>query len=119
MNHKPNSPPSERDPQLWGWELPQCRGQAALALFIDDLDRILQAYTTSKARSTHSLRHAQEQVDVLLSQYMKHAAAPNVFAGQSVDLREGVDHRGVSYTVPIFSPQLKQSLVSLLEQKTK
>ena len=31
-------------PQAWGWEQPQCRGQAGLAPFIDALHPILQAH---------------------------------------------------------------------------
>ncbi|WZB70723.1 hypothetical protein WJ968_36610 [Achromobacter xylosoxidans] len=31
-------------PKSWGWEQPGCRGPAALALFIDDLHRILQEH---------------------------------------------------------------------------
>ena len=53
----------------------------------------------------------------LLARYNDIARAPEVFQGQSVELKEGVDRSGVSHTVPIFSPRLKQSLVSMLGGK--
>ena len=103
-------------PQSWGWEQPQCRGQAALALFIDDLHRILQAHAAGKLADSSTLADAQEQVNELLARYNDIAAAPDIFLGQSVQLKEGIDRSGVSHTVPIFSPRLKQSLVSMLGQ---
>ncbi|CUI46432.1 hypothetical protein [Achromobacter xylosoxidans] len=103
-------------PQTWGWEQPQCRGQAALALFIDDLHRILQAHAAGQLAASSTLADAQEQVDQLLVRYNDIAAAPEIFLGQSVQLKEGVDRSGVSHTIPIFSSRLKQSLVAMLGQ---
>lgn len=103
-------------PQGWGWEQPQCRGQAALALFIDDLHRILQAYAAGKLADSGTLADAQRNVNELLARYNEINAAPEIFLGQSVELKEGVDRNGVSHTIPIFSPRLKQSLVSMLGQ---
>ena len=103
-------------PQSWGWEQPQCRGQAALALFIDDLHRILQAHAAGKLADSSTLADAQRDVNELLARYNEIGAAPDIFLGQSVELKEGVDRNGVSHTVPIFSPRLKQSLVSMLGQ---
>lgn len=104
-------------PKSWGWEQPGCRGPAALALFIDDLHRILQEHAAGKLASCSTLADAQSQVDALLARYNNIARAPEVFQGQSVELKEGVDRSGVSHTVPIFSPRLKQSLVSMLGGK--
>ncbi|MCW0210712.1 hypothetical protein WHX56_13500 [Achromobacter veterisilvae] len=103
-------------PQGWGWEQPQCRGQAALALFIDDLHRILQAHAAGKLADSSTLADAQRDVNELVARYNEIGAAPDIFLGQSVELKEGVDRNGVSHTVPIFSPRLKQSLVSMLGQ---
>ncbi|MBO9332417.1 hypothetical protein A6B37_22845 [Achromobacter sp. HZ01] len=103
-------------PQGWGWEQPECRGQAALALFIDDLHRILQAHAAGKLASSGTLDDAQRDVDELLVRYNEIGAAPDIFLGQTVELKEGVDRNGVSHTVPIFSARLKQSLVSMLGQ---
>lgn len=103
-------------PEGWGWEQPQCRGQAALALFIDDLHRILQAHAAGKLADSSTLADAQGQVDELLARYNEINAAPDIFLGQSVELKEGVDRNGVSHTVPIFSARLKKSLVSMLGQ---
>ncbi|CAB3632607.1 hypothetical protein SB816_24530 [Achromobacter sp. SIMBA_011] len=117
MNKKHVSENAGGTPQAWGWEQPQCRGQAALALFIDDLHRILQNYTAGRLAASGSLADAQEQVDQLLARYNEIAAAPEIFLGQSVQLKEGVDRSGVSHTVPIFSARLKQSLVAMLGQR--
>ena len=110
------SQPTGAGPQGWGWQQPQCRGQAALALFIDDLHRILQAHAAGKLADSSTLADAQAQVNELLARYHEISAAPYIFQGQSVQLKEGIDRSGVSHTVPIFSPRLKQSLVSMLGQ---
>jgi hypothetical protein len=116
MTKKHASQNTGAGPQGWGWEQPQCRGQAALALFIDDLHRILQAHAAGKLADSSTLADAQAHVNELLARYNEIGAAPDIFSGQSVELKEGVDRSGVSHTVPIFSPRLKQSLVSMLGQ---
>ena len=55
-------------------------------------------------------------MDALLARYNDIARAPEVFQGQSVELKEGVDRSGVSHRA-YFSPRLKQSLVSMLGGK--
>ncbi|MCD0505719.1 hypothetical protein [Bordetella petrii] len=100
--------------QGWGWQQPNCHGQAALALFIDDLHRILQAHTAQQLAGEAPLAAAQERVDTLLARYVETRKAPDIFDGQSVTLKEGVDRDGVSHTVPIFSPRLKQALIAML-----
>ncbi len=87
-----------------------------MALFIDDLHRILQTHAAGKLADSSTLADAQRDVNELLARYNEIAAAPDIFLGQSVELKEGVDRNGVSHTVPIFSPRLKQSLVSMLGQ---
>ncbi|MFY0475942.1 hypothetical protein [Achromobacter marplatensis] len=116
MSKKPVPQNAGAAPQGWGWEQPQCRGQAALALFIDDLHRILQAHAAGKLADSSTLADAQAHVDELLARYNEINAAPEIFLGQSVELKEGVDRNGVSHTVPIFSARLKKSLVSMLGQ---
>lgn len=116
MTKKQASDRAGAQPQPWGWEQPGCRGQAALALFIDDLHRILQAHAAGKLADSSSLTDAQAQVNQLLARYNEIGAAPDIFLGQSVQLKEGIDRSGVAHTVPIFSPRLKQSLVSMLGQ---
>ena len=69
---------------------------------IDDLHRILQEHAAGKLASCSTLADAQSQVDALLARYNDIARAPEVFQGQSVELKEGVDRSGVSHTVPIF-----------------
>lgn len=111
--HNSSTPPGDAD-QDWGWQQPS-RGQAALALFIDDLHRVLQAYAAQQLTgATAPLAAAQEQVDALLARYVELRKAPDIFDGQSVTLKVGTDRDGVSHTVPIFSPHLKQALVAML-----
>lgn len=108
-----SSPPGGTN-QDWGWQQPS-RGQAALALFIDDLHRVLQAHAAQQlAGAVAPLAAAQEQVDALLARYIELRKAPDIFDGQSVTLKVGTDRDGVSHTVPIFSPRLKQALVAML-----
>jgi len=111
-----NDPPSfgAGGTEEWGWQQPHCRGQAALALFIDDLHRVLQAHAAQQLVAAAPLAAAQEQVDALLAHYVESGKAPDIFDGQSVTLKEGIDRDGVSHTVPIFSPRLKQALVAML-----
>jgi hypothetical protein len=99
----------------WGWQQ-ACHGQAALALFIDDLHRILQAHAARRLTGVAPLSVAQKQVDTLLARYVEFRRAPEIFDGQSVTLKEGTDKDGVSHTVPIFSPALKQTLVAMLNR---
>ncbi len=114
MIKKYSLPDAGADNQGWGWEQPNCRGRTALSLFIDDVHRILQAHTAGKLADSSTLADAQDQIDALLDRYIEIKAAPDIFDGQSVELKEGVDRSGVLHTVPIFSPRLKQSLMSVL-----
>jgi len=109
-----SSPPGGAD-QGWGWQQPS-HGQAALALFIDDLHRVLQAHAAQRLAGPAPLAAAQEQVDALLARYVELRKAPDIFEGQSVTLKEGTDRQGVSHTIPIFSPRLKQALVAMLDR---
>lgn len=109
-----SSPPSGANHD-WGWQQPS-RGQAALALFIDDLHRVLQAHAAQRLAGPAPLAVAQEQVDALLARYVELRKAPDIFEGQSVTLKEGTDREGVSHTVPIFSSRLKQALVAMLDR---
>ncbi|WZB61503.1 hypothetical protein WJ970_30490 [Achromobacter xylosoxidans] len=77
-------------------------GSGGAGPFIDDLHRILQEHADGKLASCSTLADAQSQVDALLARYNDIARAPEVFQGQSVELKEGVDRSGVSHTVPIF-----------------
>ena len=77
-------------------------GSGGAGPFIDDLHRILQEHAAGKLASCSTLADAQSQVDALLARYNDIARAPEVFQGQSVELKEGVDRSGVSHTVPIF-----------------
>jgi len=102
MQNDSSSPGTGGADQDWGWQQPHCHGQAALALFIDDLHRVLQAHAAQQLAVAAPLAAAQEQVDALLAHYVESRKAPDIFEGQSVTLKEGIDRDGVSHTVPIF-----------------
>lgn len=112
MQKNPSTQPT--DDAGWGWQQAHAHGQAALALFIDDLHRVLQAHAAQQRVTVTPLAAAQEQVDSLLANYVASGKAPEIFDGQSVTLKEGVDREGVTHVVPIFSPHLKKSLVGML-----
>ena len=118
MTKKPAMTAGAAAPAPWGWEQPQCRGRNALALFVDDLHRILESHAAGRLANAGSLDQAQRQVDELLARYNGIGAAPEAFQGASIELQEAVDRSGASHTVPIFSPRLKKSLMSMLGPKS-
>jgi len=115
MEHTPST---TNDEYGWGWQQP-VHGAAALALFIDDLHRVLQAHSARRLTGVAPLAAAQDQVNTLLSHYVEARKAPAIFEGQSVTLKEGTDRDGVSHVIPIFSPKLKQALVTMLDRPSK
>ena len=102
-------------PESWGWEQPGCR-PAALALFIDDLHRILQEHAAGKLASCSTLADAQSQVDAARA-LQRHRPRAGSVPGA---VRRTERRRGPQRRVPhraYFSPRLKQSLVSMLGGK--
>ena len=84
-----------------GWEQPGCRGPAALAF--SSTTCIASCRNTRPANWLRAARWRTPSPRwTLLARYNDIARAPEVFQGQSVELKEGVDRSGVSHTVPIF-----------------
>lgn len=110
----PTTPDALSRQPPWGWENPRCKGENAVSLFIDDLQRVLQGRQFNAEHNDGQLAQAQQDVDMLLGKYVQLGAAPQIFGGQTVELKLGVDRAGVTHVVPIFSPALKQHFVQLL-----
>jgi hypothetical protein len=100
----------------WGWEHPQCRGPNAVPLFIDDLQRVLSGFAPGGADDAAGLAQTQTEVDMLLGKYVLMGVAPQIFGGQTVELKLGTDRTGVTHVVPIFSASLKQQFMQILGQ---
>jgi hypothetical protein len=98
----------------WGWKQPDCKGAKAVSFFIDDLQRLLGACAPASPADTDSLARAQDEVDMLLGNYVRLGANPQVFDGQTVELKLGMDRAGVTHVVPIFSASLKRHFQQLL-----
>ncbi len=109
-----NTPTPTPDHPQWGYERPDCRGANALGLFIDDLQRVLDAHAGDIAGRPERLYEAQAQANELVRRYAALKEAPAAFNGQSVNLRVARTSAGTVQLVPLFSAALKQALISLL-----
>ncbi|MGE4124648.1 MAG: hypothetical protein AB7E59_05225 [Pusillimonas sp.] len=100
----------------WGYERPDCIGNHALALFIDDIQRVLDAYADTQGSTDARLFQVQAEANRLLQGYAEHARGTTVFKDQFITIR-AVDASGhtPSQWVPLFSPGLKSALQALLK----
>lgn len=100
----------------WGYERPDCIGDHALALFIDDVQRVLDHYMqTSGAPETRVLQ-AQATANKLLKAYENNARKTTAFTGQSIEIKIVSTPLSEPQWVPLFSPGLKQALKTLLDR---
>ncbi len=103
----------------WGYERSDCRGSFALSLFLDDMDRLVDHYTSQAKAHVEPDRvvfQAQAAANKLLQAYERNARNTTAFARQSIEIKPvvGSDHHVM--LVPIFSSGLKQHLVELLRR---
>ena len=63
----------------WGYERPDCIGNHALALFIDDIQRVLDAYANTQGSTDARLFQVQAEANRLLQGYAEHARGTTVF----------------------------------------
>lgn len=103
----------------WGYERADCRGNFALSLFLDDMERVVKHYATQGADPETRLAQAQAAADKLLQAYQKNAKGTKAFTGQSIKIKSFVDESGSLAFVPIFSAELKQHLVDLLNRSNQ
>ena len=99
----------------WGYERPDCVGTHALALFIDDIQRVLDAHALNSGDA--SLFQVQADANRLLQGYAEHARGTTAFKGQFITIR-AIEASGPTPAqwVPLFSPGLKQALQALLKR---
>jgi hypothetical protein len=103
----------------WGYERADCRGSFALSLFLDDMDKLVDHYTSQAQAQGEPERvvfQAQAAANKLLQAYEKNARNTMAFTRQSIEIKPvvGADHKIM--LIPIFSSGLKQHLVELLRR---
>lgn len=114
----PPIPPSRRDaPAIqWGYERIDCRGDFALSLFLDDMERLLAHYVQGADSAEVRQFQAQAAANKLLQAYQKNARATQAFTRQSIEIRSVANAAGQTQFVPIFSAGLKACLMALLKR---
>lgn len=104
----------------WGHERPDCAGDHALALFLDDMERVVEHYANLDGVQLETrLFQAQAAANKLLQAYAKNARRTTAFDGQFIEIRSFVNDAGRTQFVPIFSSGLKQALIRLLDRSTQ
>lgn len=111
--HEPYSAASADGTPRWGYERPDCRGDKALAFFLDDLNAVIERHARD-AHTPESMADAQRDADSLLAGYRAIASTQGLFDGASVTLHHARGEHGRAQLFPVFSPALKQRLVDLL-----
>lgn len=100
----------------WGYERPDCIGNNALALFIDDIQRILDHYGQMQGAAETRLFQAQAAANKLLKAYETNARRTTAFHGQFIEIKSVSAMGSAPQWVPLFSPGLKQALKTLLDR---
>jgi uncharacterized protein YfcZ (UPF0381/DUF406 family) len=100
----------------WGYERPDCIGNHALALFIDDIQRVLDHYAQRPGSTEIQVFQAQAAANKLLQAYDKNARKTTAFKGQHIEIKVVDAGDGQSRWVPLFSEGLKRALKALLER---
>ncbi len=103
----------------WGYERADCRGDYALSLFLDDVDRLVTHYAALEGQADANLFKAQAAANKLLQAYEKNARGTQAFTRQSIEIKSIVDASQRMQFVPIFSPGLKQCLITLLQRSNQ
>ncbi|KAA0911496.1 hypothetical protein [Pusillimonas sp. ANT_WB101] len=101
----------------WGYERADCIGEHALALFLDDMERVVDHYATLDGEQIETrVFQAQAAANKLLKAYANNARKTTAFDGQFIDIKAFSDPSGKTQFVPIFSTGLKQKLMALLQR---
>lgn len=104
----------------WGYQRADCRGDFALSLFLDDMDRLVTHYAAQTEQQPEvNLFRAQAAANKLLKAYENNAKGTRAFVNQSIEIKSVVDASGVLLFVPIFSSGLKQRLIALLDRSNR
>ena len=101
----------------WGYERADCRGDFALSLFLDDMDRLITHYTGRASDHPETvLFQAQAAANKLLQAYEKNARNTDAFTRQFIEIKCVTDEHDTQQFVPIFSSGLKAQLLRLLHR---
>jgi len=100
----------------WGYARMDCRGDHALSLFLDDIERLLRHYASLDGQPEANRFQAQAAANTLIQAYDKNARGTQAFKNQSIEVRSFVNDRQCLEFVPIFSSGLKAKLVALLKR---
>ncbi|WP_353150044.1 hypothetical protein [Pollutimonas bauzanensis] len=104
----------------WGYERADCRGDFALSLFLDDMDRLITHYTGRASEQPETvLFQAQAAANKLLQAYEKNARNTTAFTSQFIEIKSLINATNNLVLVPIFSSGLKQKLVELLNRSNQ
>ena len=104
----------------WGYERPDCAGDNALALFLDDIERVVEHYAGLDGIQLETrVFQAQAAANKLLGAYAKNARNTSAFAGQFIEIKSFINESGKTQFVPIFSGELKRALVKLLNRSNE
>jgi len=103
----------------WGYEQANCRGDYALSLFLDDIQRLLDHYEARDGQVELNLLDAQAAANKLIGAYQINARGTQAFERQSIEIRSIVNAQDRIQFVPIFSAGLKQNLLRLLKRSNQ
>ncbi|WP_442592588.1 hypothetical protein ACSBPU_13425 [Parapusillimonas sp. JC17] len=104
----------------WGYERAYCTGDHALALFLDDMERVVEHYANlNGAQLDARVFQAQAAANKLLQAYAKNARKTTAFNDQFIEIKSFVNAAGQTQLVPIFSSGLKQALIRLLNRSNQ
>lgn len=118
----------------WGYQRPDCSGDFAISLFLDDIDQLINHYTAltkqglangkqqqnNQSNTEAVVLQAQAAANKLLLAYQNNARKTDAFTHQYIQIKSVVTPDGNLVLLPIFSSGLKQNLIRLLKltQKT-
>lgn len=118
----------------WGYQRPDCSGDFAISLFLDDIDQLITHYTaitkqslangeqhpTDQSTAESIVLQAQAAANKLLLAYQNNARKTDAFKHQHIQIKSVLTPEGSLVLLPIFSNGLKQHLIRLLKltQKT-
>lgn len=103
----------------WGYERSDCRGDYALSLFLDDIDRLVTHYAAQEGQAEVNLFRAQAAANKLLQAYEKNARGTNAFTNESIEIKSILNDTRQLQFVPIFSSGLKACLLKLLQRSNQ
>lgn len=110
----PSDPTPRKSAIPWGYDQPDCRGEASLLYFTADLARIVNTHFAGRDVTPALLRDAQRDVDELLARYVGAQAWPSAFDGQRIELSLEDGGQGQPSCVALTTtPHLEQLILDM------